>query len=544
MKICTFFGHRDCGEAVKRIPEVGDCWLDAGITPFSTKGYFDNPEYFKNNFPSDYVCEMIEQIKLWFYSMLVMSVTLTGKAPYKKIVTYQYVLDENGGEFHKSGGNNLDCTAVCDQFGADPVRYLYAGANPTTDMRFGAGLISEAKRKMIAFWNVYGFFNTYAVLDKPELDGYTPKAESLNIIDKWLLERVKSFVNVSTQAYEANEYYKVVAEFEALTDDISNFYIRTNRPRFWKSSGEDQRNAYYCLYTAIKTMLTVMAPIIPFTTEYVWQNTVTELEKNAPQSVHLASFPAVQAYDKELLSAIENARQIIYLGLKIRNENKIKIKQPLKKLFVKGSEAFVSSADLLAEQIKSELNVKEIEKVDSDDTFNVTALTVNFRKAGAVLKARVNELKNALLALTSDQMAQAVASFKQGGEVEVAGFGVVPADIMELKLSPRPEYAVVVEGNNTVVLDVEIDERLAVEGSYRELVRAIQVARKEFGFEISDRIRLRVSGEGMDEVLASFADNIKNETLALSIGEEGEYPYCKDVELSGVPVKIEIALNK
>jgi len=534
----------DCGAEVKRIPEVGDCWLDAGITPFSTKGYFDDPEYFKNNFPSDYVCEMIEQIKLWFYSMLVMSVTLTGKAPYKKIVTYQYVLDENGGEFHKSGGNNLDCTAVCDRFGADPVRYLYAAANPTSDMRFGDGLITEAKRKMIAFWNVYGFFNTYAVLDKPELDGYKPAEASLNVIDRWLLNRVRKFVDVSTKAYEANEYYKVVSEFETLTDDISNFYIRTNRSRFWKSTGDDTLNAYYCLYTAIKTMLEVMAPIIPFTTEYIWQNTVVELEKNAPESVHLAVFPKVEEYDNDLLTAIENARQIIYLGLKIRNENKIKIKQPLKKLFVKGSPEFVASSDLMADQIKSELNVKEIEKVDRDDKFNVSSLVVNFRKAGAVLKARVNELKNTLLNATPEETARYVSEFKQGEKVNIQGFGDLPVDILELKLSPRPEYAVVVEGNNTVVLDVEIDESLAIEGAYRELVRAIQVARKEFDFNISDRIRLRITGDGVDEVLDAFKDNIMSETLAVSIGADGDYPFVKDVDLSGSQVKIEIAINK
>ena len=533
----------DCGEEVKRIPEVGDCWLDAGITPFSTKGYFDDPEYFKNNFPSDYVCEMIEQIKLWFYSMLVMSVTLTGKAPYKKIVTYQYVLDENGGEFHKSGGNSLDCTDVCDRHGADPIRYLYAAANPTGDMRFGDGLISEAKRKLIAFWNVYGFFNTYAVLDKPDLEDYNPDYAKMNVIDKWLINRIRKFTAISTAAYEANEYYKVVAEFESLTDDISNFYIRTNRPRFWKSSGEDSLNAYYCLYSAIKTMLTVMAPIIPFTTEYVWQNTVVEMEKNAPESVHLATFPAVEEYDEKLLSSIEQARQIIYLGLKIRNENKIKIKQPLKKLFVKGSDEFVAASDLLADQIKSELNVKEIEKVTDDAKFNVSSLVVNFRKAGAVLKSRVNELKNALLNATPEQTENYVDQFKAGGSVNVDNFGEVPADILDLKFSPRPEYAIVVEGNNTVVLDIEIDESLAVEGLYRELVRAIQVARKELGFNITDRIDLRISGEGMEEVLTAYGKNIMNETLALSIGEEREY-LSKEVDLSGVKVKIEIALSK
>lgn len=529
-----------CGEEVRRVPEVGDCWMDAGITPFSTKGYFDNPEYFKNNFPSEYVCEMIEQIKLWFYSLLVMSVTLTGKAPYQKVVTYQYVLDENGGEFHKSGGNSLDCTDVCDRVGADPIRYLYASANPTQDMRFGDGLISEAKRKLIAFWNVYGFFNTYAVIDNPKLDGYNPQEADLCLVDRWLINRVKEFVSITTDAYNENEYYKVVQEFEKLVDDISNFYIRTNRPRFWKSSGEDQLHAYYCLYTAIKTILTVMAPIIPFMTEHVWQNTVRELEPNAPESVHLASFPEKCDYDKDLLSIVEKSREIIYLGMKIRNENKIKIKQPLRKLFIKGLKSFIRAGELMAEQIKSELNIKEIEIVESDDRFNTSSLVVNFRKAGAVLKARVNQLKQALLSATEEQKARYVSEYNMGEFVNIDGFGPVPCDILDLVFAPRPEFAIAVEGNDTVVLDIEVDEKLFKEGALRELIRGIQIARKEAGFEVDDRIYLRITGEA-DEIVNEYKENIISETLCTQLNGEHEYTFVKECEAGGMLVKLELA---
>lgn len=523
----------NCGEEVKRIPEVGDCWLDAGITPFSTKKYFTDKKYFEQNYPSDYVCEMIEQIKLWFYSILVMGVTITGKAPFKKICTYQYVLDENGGEFHKSGGNTLDCTDVCDKFGADPIRYLYAGANPTQDMRFGETLITEAKRKLIAFWNIYGFFNTYAVIDTPDLAHYKPDYNSLSLVDKWLINRVNKFVTLSNEYYKANEYYKVVQEFEILTDDISNFYIRVNRPRFWKSGGDDQMNAYYCLYHAIKNMLLVMAPIIPFLTEYIWNNTVAELEPSEPQSIHLASFPEAKEVDETLLTMVEEARQIIYLGLKIRNENKIKIKQPLKTLYIKGGSDFIAAGEFMKEQIMSELNVKEIEAVESDDKFNTRSLVLNFRKAGAVLRKDVNTVKNLLLSATEEQSNRYVEEYLKGAAVSVDGYGEVPSDILELKFAPRAEFAIVVEGNNTVVLDIEIDETLAEEGTLRELIRYVQVARKEADLQIDDRICLSITGSGVEELVDKYKETIKTETLALKLNEGGEYTFSKEVDVNG-----------
>lgn len=523
----------ECGSEVSRIPEVGDCWLDAGITPFSTKKYFTDKEYFNNNYPSDYVCEMIEQIKLWFYSILVMGVTITGKAPFKKVCTYQYVLDENGGEFHKSGGNTLDCSEVCDKFGADPIRYLYAAANPTIDMRFGESLITEAKRKIIAFWNMYSFFNTYAVIDNPELEHYHPDIESLPLIDKWLVNRVNKFVNIANACYDDNEYYKVVQEFEVLTDDICNFYIRTNRPRFWKSSGDDQMNAYYCLYYAIKNMLLVMAPIIPFLTDYIWDNTVCELESNEPKSIHLASFPTVKDVDEKLLTMVDKARQIIYLGLKIRNENKIKIKQPLKTVYVKGDKDFVEASGFMKDQILGELNVKDIEVVESDDKFNTRSLVLNFRKAGAVLRKDVNTVKNLLLEATEEQSQRYVGEFANGGNVNVDGYGEVPADILELKFAPRPEFAVVVEGNNTVVLDIELDAELEQEGMLRELIRNIQVARKEADFQIDDRINLYIKGEGVDHLVEKYADIIKNETLAKQLNIDAVYSFERTIDMNG-----------
>ena len=276
-----------------------------------------------------------------------------------------------------------------------------------------------------------------------------------------------------------------------------------------------------------------MAPIIPFLTEYIWNNTVAELEPSEPQSIHLASFPEAKEVDETLLTMVEEARQIIYLGLKIRNENKIKIKQPLKTLYIKGGSDFIAAGEFMKEQIMSELNVKEIEAVESDDKFNTRSLVLNFRKAGAVLRKDVNTVKNLLLSATEEQSNRYVEEYLKGAAVSVDGYGEVPSDILELKFAPRAEFAIVVEGNNTVVLDIEIDETLAEEGTLRELIRYVQVARKEADLQIDDRICLSITGSGVEELVDKYKETIKTETLALKLNEGGEYTFSKEVDVNG-----------
>lgn len=521
----------ECGETLSRIPEVGDCWLDAGITPFSTKKYFTDKEYFNDNFPSDFVCEMIEQIKLWFYSTLVMSVVLEGKAPYKKIVTYQYVLDENGGEFHKSGGNNLECDVVADQVGAEAIRYLYAGANPTFDMRFGFSLCDEAKKKMLGFWNVYTFFNTYACIDEPKLDSYKPNFEKLSTIDKWLLEKVRIFAEQSDKNYAVHKCYLVVKDFENLVDDISNFYIRSNRKRFWNASA-DQLDAYYCLYTAIKTIIKVMSPILPFLTEEIWQNLVREIEPNAPESVHLDFYPVLENLGNEhLVGEIEKAREIIYLAQKLRNEHKIKVKQPLSTMFLVAEDEYKTATTNLRQIILDELNIKKIEFVEEQNKFNDSKLVLNFKKAGAVLKGDVNKVKNLLETMSKGEMQKCVDAYNAGQNVTVADYTLAP-DMVELRLSPKPEYAIANLGNNLVALDIELTEDLIKEGALREIIRQIQVARKEADFMIEDRIYIEFvcEDEKINQILTEFAEQIKKETLALEIKTLDNAEFTKTIE--------------
>lgn len=513
----------ECGEELQRIPEVGDVWLDAGITPFSTKKYFEDKEFFKKHFPNEYVCEMIEQIKNWFYSLLIMSVVLTGKAPYQKLVTYQYVLDENGGEFHKSGGNSLEADVVADKVGADVIRYLYSSSSPANDMRFGFTLTDEARRKLLSFWNVYTFFNTYACIDNPDIAHFKPKASAFKFADKWLLQSINKFVSDSDKNYADDKCFVVVHDFEKLVDDISNFYIRSNRKRFWKSENkDDQMTAYWTLYQAIKAIIRVMTPVVPFLCEYIWQNLVRGVEKDEAEFVMLAGFPCEnkQFNFDGVLETVEVARNIMSTAQRLRNENQIKVKQPLKKMYVAGSGNIEAVLKEMGDIIKDELNIKELECVSDDSMFNDEYLSVNFKKAGAVLKGGVQNLKTALSGLSDEENEKVMAGYK-AGKVSVGEFKDLDSDLFNLEKKPKQDFVIAHENGNTVVLDINLDKALIMEGLYREFVRSLQVLRKDADFAIDQRIYayIEVSNDELAEMLFEFKDKIKQEVLILRMVE-------------------------
>ncbi|MGN1221914.1 MAG: class I tRNA ligase family protein, partial [Christensenellales bacterium] len=531
----------DCGAEVSRVPEVGDCWLDAGITPFSTKKYFTDKEYFKNNFPSECVIEMIEQIRLWFYSLLFMSVVLEGKAPYQKVMTYESVIREDGGRFHKSG-YMIKFDEAAEKMGADAIRYLYASAPISNNVRFGYGLGDEVKRKLLGFWNAYVFYNTYASIDNPKLDGYTPDFDKLNITDKWLLERTASFVDLATKNYDDFELSNTVKEFELYVDDLTNWYIRINRRRFWKNEGTDQLNAYYCLYTAIKTVCQIMAPIIPFMTEHIWQNLVRETESKEAESIQLSAFPTSKHIGNEnLIEETRKVRDIIYLAQKLRAEHQIKVKQPLSKILLKVTPDYVDAIKDFKQIILDELNVKEIQFATDSDQFNDHTLLLNFRKAGAVLKGAVNSLKQKLTEMPKTQMEALVKAVEQGAEVEIDGFGKLPADLFEIKLQPKKEFAVANLGNNLVVLDIELDDKLIAEGKLRELIRELQVARKEADFNIDDRICLNIetNSDEMSKIITENLATINAEVLCVSNNKVAN-GFEKTIDVDGKQVVVKM----
>ena len=533
----------NCGELVERIPEVGDCWLDAGITPFSTKKYFEDKEYFENNFPSDLVIEMKEQIRLWFYSLLFMSVTLTGKAPYKQVVAHSSVIKEDGGKFSKTG-YMIRFDDAAEEMGADAIRYLFMGNPIASDVRFGYNLADEARRKIIGFWNIYVFFNLYAAIDNPDIASHKIVYENLNYSDKWLLTRTNEFIKFARNAMDTFRHASLVKEFEVFVDDVSNWYIRINRKRFWKSTDkEDQMNAYACLYNAIKAIIGVMAPITPFLTDYVYQNTVREIEKDAPVSVHLTAYPEVMDIpeDKAVLESTRIAREIIATAQRMRNEAQIKVKQPLSKMYVTAPEGEYEAVKPLIGVIKEELNVKDVEFTSDTSVYNEVYFTVNFRVAGAALKGEAQKLKalvDGLDALGHAALAKQVAS----DSVDIGAFSGLKGNLFDAHDRPRKNFVVTTENSRTLALDTELDDELIAEGIVRELIRQIQVMRKDSGFAVEQRIYAEIipDDDVAGEAIAKYADKIKADILAkeLSAIEAPEAEAEFNVQSHNIKVRI------
>ena len=508
-----------CGKHVTRIKEVGDCWLDAGIVAFSTLKYFTDKEYWKQYFPAEWVTEMKEQIRLWFYSLLFMSVVLEERAPYESVLTYSAVVKEDGGKFSKSG-YMIKFDEAAEKIGADPIRYLYAGAQVNNDVRFGFNLGDESRRKLLNFWNIYVFFNTYAILDMPNLKDYKLDMSKLEKSDKWLLARLNKFIAVAKKEMDAYQVSNLVKEFEIFVDDISNFYVRVNRKRFWKiGEDEDKTLCYYLLYTAIKKMTQIMAPIIPFMTEEIWQNMVRSFEPDEAKSVHLSDYPAVVAEyeNEEILKEVEEIRKIIALGLMLRNEKQLKVRQPLNSMYVSCEKDIEKSMKDFENIIKEELNIKQIELIKDEKVLNDEYLMVNFKVAGRLLKEKIQSFKEKIENLSETEMQDLVAKFnnEEITEIEVPGFGTFTKEVFLKNMRPKAHIVVIKEGDYCIALDTILTEDLIVEGMYRDLVRTLQVLRKEAGLKVEQRINLSLQTEGklMQKVLANYLDKITGDTL-------------------------------
>lgn len=538
-----------CGKHVKRITEVGDCWLDAGIVAFSTLKYFTDKEYWKQYFPAEWVTEMKEQIRLWFYSLLFMSVVLEERAPYESVLTYNAVIKEDGSKFSKSG-YMIKFDEAAEKIGADPIRYLYASAQLNNDVRFGFNLGDESRRKLLNFWNIYVFFNTYAILDMPNLKDYKLNMSKLEKSDKWLLARLNKFLATAKTLMDNYQAPDLVKEFEVLVDDISNFYVRVNRKRFWKiGEDEDKLQVYYLLYTAIKKMTQVIAPIIPFMTEEIWQNMVRSFEPNEAKSVHLSDYPTpVAEYeDEEILKEVEEMRKVIGLGLMLRNEKQLKVRQPLNKLYISSEKDIENSIKDFENIIKEELNIKNIEILKDEAVLNDEYLMVNFKVAGRLLKEKIQSFKEKIENLSDKEMQELVAKFNDDSVTEIAidGFGTFEKDVFIKDMKPKAHIVVIKEGDYCIALDTILTEDLIVEGMYRDLVRTLQVLRKDAGLKVEQRINLSVQTTGtlMEKVLANYVDKITADTLTENFSREAiANPVIeKEIEINGEKITVQIA---
>ena len=502
-----------CDAEVERIQEVGDAWLDAGIVHFSTLGWqnpawveegnatgsargltgADLPDhaYWEEWFPADWVSEGRTQIRLWFYSQCFMAVTLDGRSPYGKVLTYENLLDETGREMHKSWGNSIELDDALNRMGADVMRWLYCEQNPSYELRFGYSLADDVKRRLLTFWNSVAFFITYASI--ANFDPAGTRAEP-NALDRWLAARTALLVRDATAEYERYWTPGVVAAFESYTEDLSNWYIRRSRRRFW----DDDSAALGALWDSLTQALQVIAPVMPFLADYVWRHLVDENE-----SVHLVAWPEAGDVDEGLLAEVADVRRVVELGRRARDEARLKLRQPLRRLVVEGAGLATGHRD----EIADELRVKDVEfgEVDASEL----VVRPNLPKLGPKLGSALREIREQLASGSFEQL--------DGGRFRVDGH-VLEADEVLVERVGREGWAVASEDGVTVALDTQLDDDLLLEGRLYDRIHEVNVLRKESGLEVTDRIKLWLPDE---DLFAPYGERIKTETLAVSL-EPGE----------------------
>jgi isoleucyl-tRNA synthetase len=505
-----------CGEPVERITEVGDVWLDAGIVPFSTLGW-QNPErvaegygagaakglttadlpdhsVWEEWFPADWVSEMREQIRLWFYSQLFMSVVLVGRSPFKRVLSYEKMLDETGREMHSSWGNTIASEDAFERMGADVMRWQFAAQPPDRNLLFGFGPAEDVKRKLLTFWNSVKFFVDYA-----NIAGFEPRwaalePEPTEPLDRWLVERTHAFVTDAAAGYERWLAVDVIRDFEAYLDDLSNWYIRRSRRRFW----DEDAAALHALWYAIVQALRVLAPIMPFVTDRLWRTLVLD----GPESVHLAGWPEVAEPDRVLLDEIADVRRVVELGRQARSTSGIKLRQPLRRLVVEGARP-----DGHLEEIADELRVKQVELGE------VEAVELHVKPHLPALGPKLGKELGAVRA------ALAAGEFEEldGGRFRVLGHELEPDEVL-VERGGKEGWAVASAEGVTVALDLTLDDELRLEGEVYDLIHHVNTLRKEQGFELSDRIVLTVPAES----LKPHEDWIKRDVLAVDVRYGGE----------------------
>jgi isoleucyl-tRNA synthetase len=504
-----------CGDPVERIKEVGDVWLDAGIVPFSTLGWENDtwiPEgyatgaarglttadlpdhaYWEKWFPANWVSEMREQIRLWFYSQLFMSVVLTGRAPFERVLGYEKMLDENGREMHGSHGNMIEAEDAFARMGADVMRWQYCAQPPNQNLLFGFGPAEQIKRELLTLWNSVSFFVSYANIEgfRPSFDDLEPTGD-LKPLDRWLIERTRAFVRDAEQGYEAYMTVDVMRAYTDYVDDLSNWYIRRSRRRFWDGEHEALSTLWYALVQTLR----VMAPIMPFITDHLWRNLVP----SGPESVHLAPWPRVEEPDRALLAEIADVRRVVALAHQARATSGLKLRQPLRQLIVEGA----NGSSRHAEEIADEVRVKNV-------AFDAVEAELRVKPNLPVLGPRLGkELRTVQQALQAGKFEEL-----EGGRFRVAGHELEPNEVL-VERSGREGFAVASAEGMTVALELTLDDELLLEGRGYDLIRQVNQLRKDEGLEIVDRIVLTVP-ESERELVERHGDWIKREVLATEI---------------------------
>ena len=527
-----------CGGKMKRVKEVIDCWFDSGSMPFAQFHYpFENKELFEKHFPADFISEAVDQTRGWFYTLLTISTLLFGKSPFKNCIVLGHVNDKNGIKMSKHLGNVVDPWSVLDKQGADAIRwYFYTSSAPWLPSRFYEEAVSEGQRKFMGtLWNTYAFFVLYADIDKYDPSKYDIKKCKLTLMDKWVLSKLNTLIKVVDKGLAEYKTFETARYIQDFTDELSNWYVRRGRERYWGSGmTEDKAAAYTTLYTVLVTLCKVAAPYVPFMAESMYRNLVPEFFDNEPISVHLCSYPVADEsmIDEELEKGMEDVLEIVALGRAARNGSNIKNRQPLKKLYV-ATDRKVNLTEGLYNIAKDELNIKEFEVLHDASAFVTYKLKPQLKTLGPKYGKALGAIRNFL---DTCNAAEVVACVKGGGTYKTKlGDTEVEFTIDDLLISSEPSEGFVSESSDglTVVLDVHVTEELLLEGAVRELVSRIQNMRKEAGFNVTDRIVLGYKAEGVAErVLKEKADEIKSDVLAEEITSTPD-GYVKDFDING-----------
>ena len=520
----------ECGSEVSRIPDVGNPWLDAGIVSFSTLQYRTNPEYWQEWYPADWISESFPgQFRNWFYSLLAMATVLENSPPFMTCFSYALLLAEDGREMHKSWGNAIEFNEAADLMGVDVMRWLYCRQKPENNLLFGYGKADEVRRQfLIPLWNVYSFFVTYANIDEWKPGKLGEAGRSANLLDRWVLARLSKVVDQVTDRLENYDAYGATLVVEPFLEDLTNWYVRRSRRRFWKSEQDaDKSAAYGTLYHVLTGLCRLLAPITPFVTETMYQNLVRSVDADAPESVHHTDWPQADkaAVEEELLARMALARQMVALGHSARNSQNVKLRQPLASALIHLEPDVGELDEELVALVREELNVKQVVFVDDASDLVTYHLLPDNKVLGPRFGKRFPALRVALAAQDSLAAVKRLrARLPLQLEVEGEQVELAPDEVL-VREEPREGLAAAFERGVTVAVDVVVTPELAAEGLAREVVRRVQSLRKEAGFDLDDRILTTYQTDGeLGDAVEAWRDFIAAETLSVELvaGEPGE----------------------
>ena len=537
----------ECGGEMKRVPEVIDCWFDSGAMPFAQHHYpFENQDLFKQQFPADFISEAVDQTRGWFYSLMAISTLIFNEAPFKNVIVLGHVQDENGQKMSKSKGNAVDPMRALQTYGADAIRwYFYSNSAPWLPNRFHGKAVQECQRKFMGtLWNTYAFFVLYANIDNFDATKYTLDYDKLSVMDKWLLSRLNSTVKTVDEHlsnYRIPETARVLEEF---VDDMSNWYVRRSRERFWgKDMPQDKVNAYMTLHTALVTIAKAAAPMVPFMTEDIYRNLVCTNDTDAPMSVHLCDFPVADEamIDADMEAKMKAVVDIVVLGRAARNGANCKNRQPLGKMYVQAEQVLDSFyTDIIAD----ELNVKSVQFTENTAAFMSYTFKPQLKTVGPKYGKQLGEIRQALADLDGNA-AKAELDAQGMLTLDLPG-GVVKLAMEDLLIDTAQTegYFTVVDKGVTVALDTNLTPELIEEGFVREIVSKIQTMRKEAGFEVMDRITVYVAdNDKVERLVGRNFDSIGADVMAnaLTVGETAGF--VKEWNINGETVTFGVEKN-